>query len=382
MLRTAAFGCLLLWVAFGAASSDGHVGEHSAAAPQAHKTVPACELHRAYWEELLVAFTATGEAAALSGAQAQERCLRERLAAAASGGSVLPDAADALLYLAAWTAQADHRFEDARGWLERFLARRPEAPAGVLMGAALALVAGDAPQVLGWCRRLRNVDLLLQLTCRAQALEAPTAAGYERQQSLIEPLIPSQGVRLQQWSLSVLGDLAARAGELAAAIDHYREVLSLGRSQRARLALADLWLAQGQPDKALAVLEGTDTGQPLAVQVKVLIAQKRLGIQPETLDEYAFIAATMQSLLERGEFSHGREMAEFYLHVEGHPRAALRAIEGALVQQREPEDLALWRKAKLAVAMLDHRAVLPGRGTALLPHARFGSAAYTHHEAE
>lgn len=377
MRRSTSLGCLFAWAMLAAVPAYGHSGEHSVAARRAQEAAPACELHLKHWEELLVTFTATGSQTALRGAQAQARCLRQRLQAKAlPSHTASPGSADMLLYLAAWTAQADHRFADARGWLDRFLARRPQSPEGLLLGAALSLVAGDAPQALAWCRRLRNVDLLLQLTCRAQALTVPTAAGYARQRDLLEPLNAPQGARLKQWSLSVLGDLAARAGKPAAAIAHYEEVLALGPSQRAQLALADLWLSQNRPEEALAVLEQTGYELPLAAQVKALVARKRLGAEPETVGEYPAIAATMQALLDQGEFSHGREMAEFYLRVEDNPRAALRAIEGALTQQREPEDLALWRETKLTVARLDHRAA------AFAQRARLEAAAYTAHEAE
>ena len=107
--------------------------------------------------------------------------------------------------------------------------------------------------------------------------------------------------------------------------------------------MVDRLLALEQPRAALAILPPTP--EALSLQVKQLVVLRSLGRlrqgdqRVDRLDE--LFAKDQRSL----DFTHGREMAEFYLDVlEDAPRA-LAVIDRYVVIQQEFEDLQLRARA-------------------------------------
>lgn len=312
-----------------------------------HPDLPVASLvaSTAPWRTALEDFGRTGDPASLAAAREFERAF-------VSEASRDVD----LLYLAAWTAQADHRFAVAADRAAVLQSVRPRWASTHLLAAGLALVAGDRARAGEQCRRLEAVTVAVRLACRLQAQEQLSAQDFDRYRRALQP------VRLQAaghgadantgWIALVLGDAAVRAGLLESAERQYRQALAAAPSVRARTALAATLLRRGQP---AAVLDLIPADTPaLGLQVKRLVAARRLG---RLADSAAIVAALLQAFdaqAQASDFTHGREMAEFYLHVRNAPQPALRAIRGSLELQREPEDLALWREAQLASATRQH----------------------------
>ena len=310
----------------------GHHGESGAA------SLVADEETLETWRDALVRFTARGAEDALAQALRYERQL-----------ATAPVADGQVLYLAAWTAQADHRFAVAEARASQLLAAHPGWAPAHLLTAGLALVRGAWDEAREACRGLRAVPWSTVLACQAQAIETPDARSYTRYRALLEPAAedPTRSHAHRRWLVLTLGDLATRSGRHSAAEGHYRRALEIGAGVRARSALAEQLLAQQRPADALAVIDRHGSTLPLGLTVKRLRALNALGrLHP---GDASSLLRRFRQMERNGDYGHGREMAEFYLHVAQDPDGALRVIDQSLQRQREPEDLALRQAALRAL---------------------------------
>jgi hypothetical protein len=328
---------LTLWLP---ACAHAHRDHHHHATPVASLTDSA-----APWRAALEDFGRAGDPASLTVAREFEQAF---VAAASRDGD--------LLYLAAWTAQADHRFAVAADRAAQLQSVRPRWASTHLLSAGLALVAGDRARAGQQCRRLEAVAVAVRLACQLQAQQPLSAQDYHRYRRALQPVqsqaAPAGAEASMGWIALVLGDAAVRAGLLEPAERQYRLALAAAPSVRARTALAATLLQQDRP---AAVLDLIHAGTPaLGLQVKRLVAARRLGRLADSMATVGELLRAFDAQAQAGDFTHGREMAEFHLHVRNAPEAALRAIRGSLELQREPEDLALWREAQLASATRQH----------------------------
>jgi len=93
------------------------------------------------------------------------------------------------LYLAAWTMQASHQFDRAWCFTSRLLALDPGDTAALLLAAGLWLVRGQYEQAGRVCRRLREVDSAVILSCQVQAIGHPDREDCRRYSNLARSLV-------------------------------------------------------------------------------------------------------------------------------------------------------------------------------------------------
>lgn len=297
------------------------------------------------WQSSLQRFSAKGDPVDLDRARTALRSYRQSDALTTTE----------MLYLAAWTSQADHRFQDARAYADQITATAPGWAAVWLLRASLDLVAGNYAAARTACESLRNVPVAVRLGCLAQSLPEVTPARFRSVVSSLqmaaEQLVDAND--WQAWLALIVGDLAMRAGLHTEAADHYRVALQLQPSVRAQVALAQTLLDLDAPEAALAQLPADSPA--LAVRVKRLVAGQHLG-RASAADAQLIADLESQFSLwqQQGDVTHGREMAEFYLHVKDHPERALKILEASLAQQREHEDERLASEARLAVRTRHH----------------------------
>lgn len=252
------------------------------------------------------------------------------------------------LYLAAWTMQASHQFDRAWYFTSRLRALDPGNTAALLLEAALWLVRGDYEQAGQVCRRLQNVDATMILNCQVQAIGHPDRAQCLRYSNLGRSMgrltLPAsagnpgaQQGSIAAWLHGSLGDLAMRCGQPVEAEDHYRRAYAITPSVRHLVAQVTAMIQSGSLHSALAALP-RDTEVP-SLQVKRLVILKSLGRLTEVLHVVVELDARFSHDLAKSDYSHGREMAEFYLHVLDQPEDALVIAQQTLRVQRELEDL-------------------------------------------
>jgi len=245
----------------------------------------------------------------------------------------------------AWIAQAEHRFADARELLAEVLEQQPGNGQAWLLEASVAQVAGQRSAARRACAHVAgSVSPDAAMTCFARLADTPAEkkAAYARLRALdawdADP-------RLRAWRWSVRADLARDVGELdAAESDFYRSLAAVPAVQT-RASLMDLLLEQQRCDEALQLSAQNEPVPALAV--RRLLAQQCRG--EETGEREAALHALFQHWIAAGDYRHAREMAMFYLDIRRDPELAFQVASKNARLQREPEDLALLRRAAQAI---------------------------------
>jgi tetratricopeptide (TPR) repeat protein len=251
-----------------------------------------------------------------------------------------------VLILRATLKQRRHDFDAALADLESVLARRPRHPQALLTKATILGVQGKPAQALESCAELAGgVEILVEAACAASVHAGGARDGYRLLQ---DELSRSPGAEplLQVWVHTILGELAAELGYVAAAQKHFRDALSLKRRDPYLLgAYADFLLDQDRSGEVLELLEDESGIDPLLLQLA--LAEQRLGAR--ALDEHlALLQARFDAARRRGDSVHLREEARFTLHLLHRPGEALELARRNWATQREPADARILLEAALA----------------------------------
>ena len=243
-------------------------------------------------------------------------------------------------------AADQHRFTDARAALTQAIERMPRNAEAWLGIASVALVQGDAMTGLWACRRVAALaDPIAGFACRGRValITGHYATAYPPLVLMLDSKrYAGRKDRFTVWARSVAADLAAAMGENAAADRHFQHAIDDGASRDVKLRYLDHLLATNRPEAVLALTDANDW----TLQLPRLLALRALNRLDEAPKDVAYLDRIFQMEIRAGEFEHGREMARFYLDVLPQPRTALLAAERNLEMQREPEDLALWIRAR------------------------------------
>ncbi len=240
----------------------------------------------------------------------------------------LPDSDDVLV-LRATIEQSRHRFAQAQALLDRVLVRTPLHPQALLTRATVSTVTGAYPAAREDCARLARVHGDVALLCAAQV--AAVTGGEARAAQLVQAALGRVQGDLRSWALALQGQLSEQAGENAAAERAYRAVLEIGEDLTTRLALADVVLALGRAQDALAVLQAAPPADGVLLRRWRAAPDAALAAQ---------LARRIEAAQLRGELLHARDAAQFAL-AQGRTSDALRLAQENWQSQREPADLRL-----------------------------------------
>ena len=240
---------------------------------------------------------------------------------------------------AATVAQARHEFEPALVLINRALAQSPHLDRAWLLKASIHLVRGEVDAAEKACIRLRQVTILVAITCRARVSIAAGQAArvFPKLRAVIERSVESDREVLA-WASSVAGD-AASALDLAQSVHFYRRSLHLAESAQVRAALVDVLIRLERFSEAKSALSQGSRALPLELRRWIVVS--RMGHRHEIEHEIREADRQFRQWLAAGDWLHAREMARFYLDVIERPDLA-RHLAGINWQiQREPEDLLL-----------------------------------------
>lgn len=249
-----------------------------------------------------------------------------------------------ILINAALVAQARHEFSSAAGLTRKAIAIQPHNNQAWLLLASIHLVQGEAAEADTACRQLRNVPLLVSMTCQARVeLAGDEVAGtFNRFARVLDVAeLSNQDSDLHAWSLSVAGDLAKAAGEPSRAMQFYTRSLELAESTQVRSALVDVLIEQDAFADAASVIAAGAPALPL--EIRRMIVAKTLGHDVAHAIHHA--DHEFRHWIADEDWLHAREMARFYMDVLERPELAQRLAHINLTQQREPEDLLLAQRA-------------------------------------
>ena len=261
---------------------------------------------------------------------------------------------DEVLLLRATIRQGLHDFTGARVDLDALVVRRPDDAQALVTRAVVAMVTGDVERAGADCARVGVLagDLL------AVACAAPLAtrgggarAAYDRLGTLI-----AQSPRgpVVAWATTARGELARALDDDRAAEDHFRAALAMTPDDPYTLAqLADLLL---DADRAAEVDPLLRDQQPETLVLRRAIALRRLH-RSEAAPLVARLRAEIDASAARGDDTHLRERARYFLDVDPQPALALAAARGNWNLQREPIDVRTLLEA--AAAASDPAAAAP-----------------------
>lgn len=253
-----------------------------------------------------------------------------------------------VLIVMAQVAQYRHDFARATSFLDRALGIDPEDPEALAWRAAIRMVQADYAAAREDCERLAQVaSELLATGCEAY-VDATTGAMQAAYARLLETFrrYPDARPTLKLWVLTLLADMAYRAGHHAAAEAHYRAALALGLTDQYLLAAyAEFLLDLGRAEEVVALLQSWQRSDALLL---LLARAERLLGRPDANRHARVLQARYEASARRGERLHVQDEARFRLEF-------LRDGEGALAlatenwsHQKEPRDAQLLLEAALA----------------------------------
>ncbi|WP_239038054.1 hypothetical protein [Marinobacter sp. C7] len=267
---------------------------------------------------------------------------------------------DRLLVLRATLYQSLHRFEQAREdlavVLERSRNRQHRIQARLTL-ANLETVQGRYPEAAHQCRQLtRQYPGLIAASCSAQvtARTGEPEAAYRALETLLADA-DSESPTARLWAEGTLGDIAAQLGWTVAE-KHWQQVLSASPSDLyTRAQLADWHLQKGNHREVLALTEGHERVDSLAVIRAIAMLRSHHPDQDTLIRQ---LRERFSEAQWRGALLHQRDYARFLLDVEARPGQALEQARDNWRSQREPLDTRLLLRAAQAAGNPDTLAIL------------------------
>jgi predicted Zn-dependent protease len=161
---------------------------------------------------------------------------------------------------------------------------------------------------------------------------------------------------IRAWVATLLGEMAARLGRLAAAENHFREALAFDPADSYLLgAYADFLLDRGRAADVIALLK--DKTEADALLLRQAIALKTAGA-PGAARASAELAARFDAAMRRRDNVHQREQARYELALRGDALAAVRLAKLNWAVQKEPADLRILAQAAVASKDPEARAIV------------------------
>jgi tetratricopeptide (TPR) repeat protein len=257
---------------------------------------------------------------------------------------------DALLVLRATLAQSLHQFDEARQDIQTVL-DRSQAPAQRIQALVtltnIEIVQGHYDRAQPLCAQLTaEYPGLMAASCHAQ-VAARTGAAKAAYDTLIAKTRTLGRTTAQQrlWAEGTLGDIAAQLGQRSG-IEHWHRVLNQDPDDLyTRAQLADWYLQADDPDQTLALTEGYEAIDTLAVTRAIAM---RRADHPGASALASQLRERFDEALWRGSMLHQRDLARFELDIEQRPTAALKHAMANWESQREPLDTRLALRAAVA----------------------------------
>lgn len=254
-----------------------------------------------------------------------------------------------LTLLAATILQRLHRFEEADQHLTRLLELQPDNAQAWLTRYSIAMVRGDLSTATQSCKALgETVPGLIAKACSEElaSIGWQDSQAYSRLKQHLDADAYAPPVE-RDYALVTLADMAARM-ELPDAGEHWQKSLLMDpHDQYRRVRYADWLLAQEQPEAVLALTQGYEDSDALAVMRAIALTRLE---DPLRQDLIARLEQRFNEARWRGEFLHAWEYGRFLLDVKLDASKALQVAQSNWETQRAYPDSVLLARASAAAA--------------------------------
>jgi predicted Zn-dependent protease len=161
---------------------------------------------------------------------------------------------------------------------------------------------------------------------------------------------------LQVWVLTLLGEMAERRGDAAAAEARYKRALALSpRDSYLVGAYADFLLDQKRAPEVITLVK--DQTRIDGLLLRYALALQQTGDTAKLRSADAELKARFGAAMQRGDTVHQREQARYELHVRGDSKSALVLAQKNWAVQKESADMRVLLEA--AVKAKDKAASAP-----------------------
>jgi predicted Zn-dependent protease len=251
--------------------------------------------------------------------------------------------------LRATLLQSTHHFAAALTDLAGVLATDPNNAQAWLTRATVQTVQGDYSGAAASCARVsRLTSQLVAVTCHAAV---GTATGRTLQsENLLNLMLrrdPGAAPQLQEWSLTLLAEMAARRGDFPLAETRFKAALALApQDSYLQGAYSDFLLDQKRPAEVLALVAGQTRIDSLLLR-RALALKQGAGSAAALAADVAELSARFDAAMARGDTVHQREQARFELVLRGEGKRALTLAQRNWAVQKEAADIRVYLEAAL-----------------------------------
>ncbi len=253
---------------------------------------------------------------------------------------------------AAWLAQAEHQFDEARYYVKQVLQLEPQNAQAWLLEASIATVQGDAEKAAKACQRVAlSVSPIVTVACKARLAKTQKekSVAYKKLTKLSTLTALYKGKTLvveeQQitaWVNSVIADLAMSLNDISTAKRLYKESMTTFPSVQVRASYTDALMHEKKYKEVVSFIASDEETPALAV--RRLLAEKKL--QRNIHHRVHEMDHLFSDWIAEKDFKHAREMAVFYLDIAGNQQLAYELALENIKVQREEEDILLLKRAQ------------------------------------
>ena len=253
-----------------------------------------------------------------------------------------------VLVLRATLRQRLHNFDAALADLDAVLRTHPGAPQARLTKATVLQVQGFYDRAKAECAALQALTHeLVWAAClfNVRSVSGELGTSYRQLRAMFERH-PEADSDTQSWVLTLLAEMAARAGMAEAAERHFRAALAVDGADSYLLgAYADFLLDANRPAEVAALLKDKTRADPLLLRYALALKAQPSKDLSEQVEQ---LRARFEASRLRGDRVHLREEARFTLHLLNDPKTALALAQANWAIQKEPADLRILLEAALA----------------------------------
>jgi tetratricopeptide (TPR) repeat protein len=261
----------------------------------------------------------------------------------------LAEPPEQVLVLRATLRQSTHQFPAALADLDQAVKRDSDNVQAWLTRATVQMITGDFTAAKASCMRLysRAPQLIVQ-TCLANVanVSGQGPASYRQLATTLASQKTAPTPAIRNWVTTLLGEMAARAGDNAGAENYFKQALAVDQADSYLLAAwSDYLLDHDRAPEVARLLQDKTRADALLLRYALALTAMK---SPAAAAQVDALRARFDAAMLRGDTVHQREQARFELALRNNPAAAVELAKLNWAVQKEPADFRILADAAAA----------------------------------